>query len=151
MLKQYKVSDVLGPSFLGKYHNPKNLIKNNRGFPYICASNSNNGINKNMPRVEGTNLALTPPKIISWGKQCPFFCYHDEPCVTGQGMYYFEVTHLDEKAALYLCSALQKAIGNNYGYSNCLIGSKANDLFIALPSRHPVDWKLLEVLIGGGY
>jgi len=133
MFKEFEVAHVFGNSLLGKYHNPKNLVADADGYPYICASNYNNGINKDMPRVNGENLSLTPQKIIAWGKQCPMFCYHDEPCVTSQGMYYLDMSAFDENVVLYICGALTKACGDKYSYTNCLIGKLMDVEHINLP------------------
>lgn len=148
---EFKVSDVFGEAKLGKYHNPNNLIKDENGYSYICASNQNNGINVQMPRVNGDNLTLTPDKIVAWGKQCPMFTYHDEPCVTSQGMYYIDVTHYSENVALFLCSVLEKACKDKYSYSNCLIGSVMDDTIISLPVKKTYipDFDLMSKIIGG--
>lgn len=143
--KYFKVSEVFGPAKLGKYHNPKDLAFDNNGYYYICASNKNNGVNQKMPRVNGKNLYLTPQKIVSWGKQCPKFTYHDEPCVTGQGMYYLDMTNYNEETALYLCAVLAGACKDKYNYSNCLIGSVMNDVTIPLPvtATGSIDWDFM--------
>lgn len=143
--KHFKVSEVFGPAKLGKYHNPKDLVFDNNGYYYICASNKNNGVNQKMPRVNGKNLYLTPQKIVSWGKQCPKFTYHDEPCVTGQGMYYLDMTNYNEETALYLCAVLAGACKDKYNYSNCLIGSVMNDVAIPLPvtATGSIDWDFM--------
>lgn len=143
--KYFKVSEVFGPAKLGKYHNPKDLVFDNNGYYYICASNKNNGVNQKMPRVNGKNLYLTPQKIVSWGKQCPKFTYHDEPCVTGQGMYYLDMTNYNEETALYLCAVLAGACKDKYNYSNCLIGSVMNDITIPLPltATSSIDWDFM--------
>ena len=46
--KEFKVSDVFGKASLGKYHNPKTLHYDKDGYPYICASNKNNGVSLQM-------------------------------------------------------------------------------------------------------
>lgn len=144
--KEFKVSEVFGKAKLGKYHNPTDLIEDKNGYPYICASNQNNGINSQMPRVNGLNLALTPAKIIAWGKQCPMFTYHDERCVTSQGMYYLDLTDYSENVALFICSALSKACKGKYSYSNCLIGSVMDELTIKLPVKESeeIDWDYMQ-------
>lgn len=150
--KEYKVSNIFGNAKLGKYHNPKDLIKDRNGYPYICASNQNNGINNQLPRVNGKNLTLTPTKIIVWGKQCPMFTYHDEPCVTSQGMYYLDMTDYSEHIALYICSVLSGVCGNGkYSYSNCLIGSIMDETIISLPTKttYIPDFNLMSEIIGG--
>ena len=133
MFKEWRVADVFGKALLGKYHNPESLVPDENGYLYICASNTNNGINKNMPRVNGQNLALTPSRIIAWGKQCPMFCYHDESCVTSQGMYYLDMRGYDEKVCLYICGVLSRTCAGKYGYSNCLIGKVLDETIISLP------------------
>ena len=144
--KEFKVSEVFGKAKLGKYHNPTDLIENKNGYPYICASNQNNGINSQMPRVNGLNLVLTPAKIIAWGKQCPMFTYHDERCVTSQGMYYLDLTDYSENVALFICSALSKACKGKYSYSNCLIGSVMDEIIIKLPVKESeeIDWNYMQ-------
>lgn len=161
MDKLFKVSEVFGHARLGKYHNPSMLVENESGYPYICASNDNNGISKTMPRVVsrlGTDmkdLTLTPSRIIAWGKQCPKFCYHDEPCVTSQGMYFLDMTDYNEEICLYVCAVLQGTCGTKYNYSNCLIGSRLDKEIISLPvieSPDPdhkytvddIDWQYMQ-------
>lgn len=144
--KEFKVSEIFGKAKLGKYHNPTDLIADKNGYPYICASNQNNGINSQMPRVNGLNLILTPAKIIAWGKQCPMFTYHDERCVTSQGMYYLDLTDYSENVALFICSALSKACKGKYSYSNCLIGSAMDEITIKLPVKESeeIDWDYMQ-------
>ena len=144
--KEFKVSEVFGKAKLGKYHNPTDLIEDKHGYPYICASNQNNGINSQMPRVNGLNLVLTPAKIIAWGKQCPMFTYHDERCVTSQGMYYLDLTDYSENVALFICSALSKACEGKYSYSNCLIGSVMDEITIKLPIKESeeINWEYMQ-------
>lgn len=146
MWREFKVKDVLGNAKLGKYHNPETLHEDANGYLYICASAQNNGVNKQMPRVNGENLSITPSKIISWGKQCPMFTYHDEPCVTGQGIYYLDMSKYDEKVSLFICAVLKRAIGNAFGYTNCLIGSILDDIKIKLPATeiNEPDWNYMQ-------
>ena len=146
MWREFKVKDVLGNAKLGKYHNPETLHEDANGYLYICASAQNNGVNKQMPRVNGENLSITPSKIISWGKQCPMFTYHDEPCVTGQGIYYLDMSKYDEKVSLFICAVLKRAIGNAFGYTNCLIGSILDDIEIKLPVTkiNEPDWNYMQ-------
>lgn len=144
--REFKVKDVLGNAKLGKYHNPETLHEDANGYLYICASAQNNGVNKQMQRVNGENLSITPSKIISWGKQCPMFTYHDEPCVTGQGIYYLDMSKYDEKVSLFICAVLKRAIGNAFGYTNCLIGSILDDIEIKLPATeiNEPDWNYMQ-------
>ena len=139
--KEFKASDVFGKASLGKYHNPKTLHYDKDGYPYICASNKNNGVNLQMPRVKGDNLSFTPKKIIAWGKQCPKFTYHDEECVTAQGMYYLDMTKYTKEQSLYVCAALTTACKGQFGYSRCLIGSVMDDVVICLPVIESEDAK----------
>lgn len=145
--KEFKIKDILGEAKLGKYRNPESLYKDDNGYEYICASNQNNGVNKDMPKVNGENLSLTPGNIIAWGKQCPMFTYHKEPCVTSQGMYYLELDDsIDENAALFIISCLTNRLEGKYGYSNCLIGSKLDEETISLPVKETeeIDWEFME-------
>lgn len=150
----FKVKDVFGAAKLGKYHNPKDLRLDTNGYEYICASNTNNGVNANMPLVNGNNLSLTKPNIIAWGKQCPMFTYHPNKCVTSQGMYYLELGEHTKLEALYIIGVLSRAC-EGYCYTNCLIGSKMDETVISLPvieSPDPnhaytiddIDWQYME-------
>ena len=148
--KKFKVYDILGNAFLGKYHNPEALTLDENGYLFICASNQNNGVHSKLFRVNGTNLRLTSDKIIAWGKQCPMFSYHNEPCVTSQGMYYYDVSNFSENICLFLVSVLQHSINSKiFGYSNCLIGSKADELTIFLPAKEDgtPDWDYMDQYI----
>ena len=143
----FSMQALFGHAKLGKYHNPADLTEDTNGFPFICASNSNNGIHNTMPRVTGNDLALTPPHIISWGKQCLKFCYHDEPSVTLQGMYYYDVGDTPKEACLYICSVLQGIIGSSkFGYNDCLIGSTVDKMTVLLPALtiEEPDWNYME-------
>ena len=144
--KEFKISDVFGKAYLGKYHNPQELTPDSDGYPYICASRFNNGINSQMPRVNGQSLALTPEKIIAWGKQCPVFTYHDEPCVTSQGMYYLDMSEYDKNVSLFLCAVLTNTCKNKFSYSKCLIGSIMDDVIIKLPVKESeeIDWEYMQ-------
>lgn len=145
--KEFKIKDIFGEAKLGKYHNPESLYKDDNGYEYICASNQNNGVNKDMPKVNGENLSLTTGNIIAWGKQCPMFTYHKNPCVTSQGMYYLELDDsIDENAAMFIIACLTNRLEGKYGYSNCLIGSKLDEKTISLPVKETeeIDWEFME-------
>lgn len=145
--KKFNVSELFGKSKLGKYHSPESLVESETGYPYICASNQNNGVNQKMSPVSGDDVRPTPQDIISWGKQCPYFTFHEEPCVTGQGMYYIVVPkYIPRRAIRYVITVLQSAVEGKFGYSDCFIGSSMDDLSIKLPSTPDgaPDWAYME-------
>lgn len=145
--KEFSVCELFGKSRLGKYHSPESLVESETGYPYICASNQNNGVNQKMSSVSGDDVRPTPQDIISWGKQCPYFTFHEEPCVTGQGMYYIVVPkYIPRRAIRYVITVLQSAVEGKFGYSNCFIGSSMDDLSIKLPATHDgaPDWAYME-------
>lgn len=145
--KEFSVCELFGKSKLGKYHSPESLVESETGYPYICASNQNNGVNQKMSLVSGDDVRPTPQNIISWGKQCPYFTFHEEPCVTGQGMYYIVVPkYIPRKAIRYVITVLQSAVEGKFGYSDCFIGSSMDDLDIKLPSTTDgaPDWAYME-------
>lgn len=145
--KEFSVCELFGKSRLGKYHSPESLVESETGYPYICASNQNNGVNQKMSPVSGDDVRLTPQNIISWGKQCPYFTFHEEPCVTGQGMYYIVVPkYIPRRAIRYVITILQSAVEGKFGYSDCFIGSSMDDLSIKLPSTPDgaPDWTYME-------
>ena len=153
---EFVTKDLFGPSQLGKYHNPKNLQESETGYPYICASNLNNGINTSMPYVTGDDLKPTPTNIISWGKQCPYFTYHDTPCITSQGMYYINVADYSKLQIDFIITVLT-ALTRKYNYTNCLIGKIFDELVLKLPlkpSANPsnydhtdIDWDYMETVM----
>lgn len=159
----FKARDLFGPSKLGKYHNPKDLRMSDNGYEYICATTMNNGINQNLSCVIGNKLtipfriggglSLTPPHIIAWGKQSPYFTYHENPCVTSQGMYFVEVTNKTRNQIHFLITVLNK-ISSGFSYTNCLTGKIFDELSIPLPlkqgtnpsdySQDDIDWDYME-------
>ena len=153
---EFVAKDLFGPSKLGKYHNPSTLHESDDGYEFICASVRNNGINHAMPKVDGENLSLTPPNIIAWGKQSPFFTYHENPCVTSQGMYFIEIDNLTRNQINFVIAVLNK-LTRGYNYTNCLIGKKFDDLSIPLPlkpgtdevnyTEDDIDWAFMESYI----
>ena len=145
--KEFSVCELFGKSRLGKYHSPESLVECETGYPYICASNQNNGVNQKMSLVSGDDVRPTPQNIISWGKQCPYFTFHEEPCITGQGMYYIVVPkYIPRRAIRYVITVLQSAVEGKFGYSDCFIGSSMDDLSIKLPSTPDgaPDWAYME-------
>lgn len=145
--KEFSVCELFGKSRLGKYHSPESLVESETGYPYICASNQNNGINQKMSLVSGDDVRPTPQNIISWGKQCPYFTFHEEPCVTGQGMYYIVIPkYIPRRAIRYVITVLQSAVEGKFGYSDCFIGSSMDDLKIKLPATPDgaPDWAYME-------
>lgn len=145
--KEFSVCELFCKSRLGKYHSPESLVESETGYPYICASNQNNGINQKMSLVSGDDVRPTPQNIISWGKQCPYFTFHEEPCVTGQGMYYIVIPkYIPRRAIRYVITVLQSAVEGKFGYSDCFIGSSMDDLKIKLPStpNGDPDWAYIE-------
>ena len=153
---EFVTKDLFGPSQLGKYHNPKNLQESETGYPYICASNLNNGINTSMPYVTGDDLKPTPTNIISWGKQCPYFTYHDTPCITSQGMYYINVADYSKLQIDFIITVLT-ALTREYNYTNCLIGKIFDELVLKLPlkpsadpkkyTQDDIDWDYIETVM----
>lgn len=145
--KEFSVCELFGKSKLGKYHSPESLVESEAGYPYICASNQNNSVNQKMSLVSGDDVRPTPQNIISWGKQCPYFTFHEEPCVTGQGMYYIVVPkYIPRRAIRYVITVLQSAVEGKFGYSDCFIGSSMDDLSIKLPTTPDgaPDWAYME-------
>lgn len=160
---EFKARDLFGPSKLGKYHNPKDLRQSDDGYEYICATTMNNGVNKTLSCVIGDNLtipfiiggglSLTPPHIIAWGKQSPYFTYHENPCVTSQGMYFVEVKNKTRNQIHFLITVLNK-ISSGFGYTNCLTGKIFDELIIPLPlkpntnpdnyTQDDIDWDCME-------
>ena len=165
---EFKARDLFGPSKLGKYHNPKDLHASDDGYEYICATTMNNGINQTLSCVIGNDLtipfriggglSLTPSHIIAWGKQNPYFTYHENPCVTSQGMYFVEVKNKTRNQIHFLITVLNK-LSSGFSYTNCLTGKIFDELSIPLPlepSANPsnydqtdIDWDYMDRFMHG--
>jgi len=165
---EFKARDLFGPSKLGKYHNPKDLHASDDGYEYICATTMNNGINQTLSCVIGNDLtipfriggglSLTPSHIIAWGKQNPYFTYHENPCVTSQGMYFVEVKNKTRNQIHFLITVLNK-LSSEFSYTNCLTGKIFDELSIPLPlkpSANPsnydqtdIDWDYMDRFMHG--
>ena len=163
---EFKARDLFGPSKLGKYHNPKDLQASDDGYEYICATTMNNGINQTLSCVIGNNLtipfriggglSLTPSHIIAWGKQNPYFTYHENPCVTSQGMYFVEVKNKTRNQIHFLITVLNK-LSSEFSYTNCLTGKIFDELSIPLPlkpstdpsnyTQDDIDWTYMETVM----
>ena len=163
---EFKARDLFGPSKLGKYHNPKDLQASDDGYEYICATTMNNGINQTLSCVIGNNLtipfkiggglSLTPSHIIAWGKQNPYFTYHENPCVTSQGMYFVEVTNKTRNQIHFLITVLNK-LSSEFSYTNCLTGKIFDELSIPSPlkqgtnptdySQDDIDWDYMDTVM----
>ena len=163
---EFKARDLFGPSKLGKYHNPKDLQASDDGYEYICATTMNNGINQTLSCVIGNNLtipfriggglSLTPSHIIAWGKQNPYFTYHENPCVTSQGMYFVEVKNKTRNQIHFLITILNK-LSSEFSYTNCLTGKLFDELSIPLPlkqgtnptdyTQDDIDWDYMETVM----
>ena len=160
---EFKARDLFGPSKLGKYHNPKDLQASDDGYEYICATTMNNGINQTLSCVIGNNLtipfriggglSLTPSHIIAWGTQNPYFTYHENPCVTSQGMYFVEVKNKTRNQIHFIITVLNK-LSSEFSYTNCLTGKLFDELSIPLPlkpsaspfnyTQEDIDWDYME-------
>lgn len=163
---EFKAQDLFGPSKLGKYHNPKDLHASDDGYEYICATTMNNGINQTLSCVIGNDLtipfkiggglSLTPSHIIAWGKQNPYFTYHENPCVTSQGMYFVEVKNKTRNQIHFLITVLNK-LSSEFNYTNCLTGKLFDEISIPLPlkqgtnptdySQDDIDWDYMETVM----
>ena len=163
---EFKARDLFGPSKLGKYHNPKDLQASDDGYEYICATTMNNGINQTLSCVIGNDLtipfkiggglSLTPSHIIAWGKQNPYFTYHENPCVTSQGMYFVEVKNKTRNQIHFLITVLNK-LSSEFSYTNCLTGKLFDELSVPLPlkqgtnptdyTQDDIDWNYMETVM----
>ncbi len=163
---EFKAWDLFGPSKLGKYHNPKDLHASDDGYEYICATTRNNGINQTLSCVIGNNLtipfkiggdlSLTPSHIIAWGKQNPYFTYHENPCVTSQGMYFVEVKNKTRNQIHFLITVLNK-LSSEFSYTNCLTGKLFDELSVPLPlkqgtnptdyTQDDIDWDYMDTVM----
>ena len=163
---EFKLGNLFGPSKLGKYHNPKDLQASDDGYEYICATTMNNGINQTLSCVIGNDLtipfkiggglSLTPSHIIAWGKQNPYFTYHENPCVTSQGMYFVEVKNKTRNQIHFLITVLNK-LSSEFSYTNCLTGKLFDELSVPLPlkqgtnptdyTQDDIDWNYMETVM----
>lgn len=145
----FQLRNLLGPAKHGHWIDPKSLTENESGYPIVSASTINNGISRERYRIPDEKYII-PAKVITWGKQSPFFAYQKEPSISGQGVYYYDVSQRTPQQALFLCGVMQSRIAGKYNYQDCLIGSKCDEEKIFLPqnaSGDP-DWAYMDSFMG---
>ena len=140
---KFRVGDLF-TIYLGDYNNPKFLTEDENGIPLVSATTTNNGISGYYKKTP--NLKVITKNKITWGKQCPYFCYQTTDFITGQGTYYLDVSALSFYTNLFICSVLNNEISQKYGYNNCLIGKKLSEEIILLPitAEGSPDWQFME-------
>ena len=140
---KFRVGDLF-TIYLGDYNNPKFLTEDENGIPLVSATTTNNGISGYYKKTP--NLKVITKNKITWGKQCPYFCYQTTDFITGQGTYYLDVSALSFYTNLFICSVLNNEISQKYDYNNCLIGKKLSEEIILLPitAEGSPDWQFME-------
>lgn len=145
----FRIEDLLGPAKHGNWIDPKSLDENKGGYQIVSASTINNGVS--VKRYSAPNEKyIVPAKVITWGKQSPFFAYQKEPTISGQGVYYYDVSQRTPQQALFLCGVMQSRIAGKYNYQDCLIGRKCDEETIHVPvdSSGDPDWAYMDSFMG---
>lgn len=147
--KEFRTGDLFGPAKHGNWIDPKSLAENESGYPIVSASTINNGISRERYRIPDEKYII-PAKVITWGKQSPFFAYQKEPTISGQGVYYYDVSQRTPQQALFLCGVMQSRIAGKYNYQDCLIGRKCDEETIHVPvdSSGDPDWAYMDSFMG---
>ena len=140
---KFRVGDLFA-IYLGDYNNPKFLTEDENGIPLVSATTINNGISGYYKKTP--DLKVITKNKITWGKQCPYFCYQTTDFITGQGTYYLDVSTLSFYTNLFICAVLNNEISQRYDYNNCLIGKKLSEEIILLPitTKGSPDWQFME-------
>ena len=140
---KFRVGDLF-TIYLGDYNNPKFLTEDENGIPLVSATTTNNGISGYYKKTP--DLKVITKNKITWGKQCPYFCYQTTDFITGQGTYYLDVSALSFYTSLFICAVLNNEISQKYDYNNCLIGKKLSEEIILLPiaTKGSPDWQFME-------
>ncbi len=143
--KSFKLKSLFGAAKYGVYVNPRCLAQNECGLRIVSASTVNNGVS-NDAYVGNDAKSTIPAGVITWGKQSPMFAWQSTSTISGQGVYYYDVSHLTKYQALFVCAVMQTVIGGRYNYQECLIGNKADEELISLPatSAGTPDWDYME-------
>ena len=140
---KFRIGDLFA-IYLGDYNNPKFLTEDENGIPLVSATTINNGISGYYKKTP--DLKVITKNKITWGKQCPYFCYQTTDFITGQGTYYLDVSTLSFYTNLFVCAVLNNEISQKYDYNNCLIGKKLSEEIILLPitAKGSPDWQFME-------
>lgn len=143
--KEFRVGKLLGPAKHGNWIDPKSLDENEDGYQIVSASTINNGVSIERYSILNEKY-IVPARVITWGKQSPFFAYQKEPTISGQGVYYYDVSQQTPQQALFLCGVMQSRIAGKYSYQDCLIGCKCDKETIYLPatSSGEPDWDYMD-------
>ena len=143
--KPFRLGDLFGSALHGNWVNPKLLDEDDAGYCIVSASTVENGVGS-VRYACPDSKNLIPSGVITWGKQSPFFAYQTEPTISGQGVYFYKVGDLSERAALFLCSVMQAVAASRYNYQDCLIGEKCDNEVVMLPATPDgqPDWAYMD-------
>lgn len=143
--KQFRLGDLFGSALHGNWVNPKLLDEDDAGYCIVSASTVENGVGS-VRYACPDSKNLIPSGVITWGKQSPFFAYQPESTISGQGVYFYKVGALSERAALFLCSVMQAVVASRYNYQDCLIGEKCDNEVVMLPATPDgqPDWAYMD-------
>ena len=143
--KAFRLGDLFGSALHGNWVNPKLLDEDDAGYCIVSASTVENGVGS-VRYACPDSKNLIPSGVITWGKQSPFFAYQTEPTISGQGVYFYKVGALSERAALFLCSVMQAVVASRYNYQDCLIGEKCDNEVVMLPATPDgqPDWAYMD-------
>ena len=141
MIKEYKVQDILKVEQTKSVVSKSDLIDGD--IPYVTRTVSDNGYT----RFCGNKDKINKGNCLTIGAETGVAFYQPNDFVAGNKVYRLSREGLEEREYLYLVSILNKQT-KNYSYSNARIPTKIKAETIFLPSRHAVNWELLEILAG---
>ena len=108
----------------------KQILKTKDGdFPQVNRSAFNNGITKNVKKIDDK---INLPNCITIGAEGFYAFYQDKPFMAGNKIYVLRNAKMNKYSGLFICSVLNSIV-QNYSYNNARILKKIKNEIHKLP------------------
>jgi len=124
----------------------KQMLKTEEGdFPQVNRSAFNNGITKNVKKID---KKVNEANCITIGAEGFYAFYQDKPFMAGNKIYVLRNNKMNKNSGLFVCSILNSIVGN-YSYNNARILEKIKSEVHKFPvnKNDRPDWKYMENFI----
>ena len=121
----------------------RQILKTEEGnFPQVNRSAFNNGITKNVKKID---CKINEAKCITIGAEGFYAFYQDTPFMAGNKIYVLRHKKLNKFNGLFVCSVLNSTVCK-YSYSNARTLKKIKDEIHKLPvdKKGEPDWEFME-------
>lgn len=130
--KEFLIADIVESQNSKAYHSNELSFTKNKGIAYITRTGKENGLTGIVDDTKG-NYVINPAMTISYGAETAEFFLQPASYITGNKMYYMQLSDELKPAALFLISELRHSIKNCFGYANGAIPERVMRKSILLP------------------